>query len=153
MKQGRKLNFFLGALISGNLGTSYRSRTHHSLHLNWETQDLVFRAHITPREASAASVGAHGWCPAAPGRNARHACSEVFPRITDEVVKTSKCGFEGSREIQSICNHQIIGKTFGVLQLRLVGLQKSPFMVNFTHIEVACCICVICNRVRQLLVR
>ena len=43
---------------------------HHSLHWSWETQDLVFGGHITPRGASSASVGAHGWWPAAPGSNA-----------------------------------------------------------------------------------
>ena len=77
---------------------------------------------------------------------------ECSPELQTKLFKTSKCGVEGIREIQSICNRKLIGKEFGVLQLRLVGLQMSLFMVNFTHIEVACCIRVICNRVRQLLI-
>ena len=76
-----------------------------------------------------------------------------FPELQTKLSKTSKCGFEGSREIQSICNRKLIGQKFEVLQLRLVGLQRSPFMANFAHIEVACCICVICNPVQQLLIR
>ena len=79
--------------------------------------------------------------------------SKYFLELQTKLSKTSKCRLEGSREIQSICNRRLIGKKFGVLQLRLVGLQRSPFMVNFTHIEVALCICVICNQVLQLLIR
>ena len=45
-----------------------------------------------------------------------------FPELQTKLCKTSKCGFEGSREIQSICNRKLIGKKFEVLQLRLVVL-------------------------------
>ena len=67
-----------------------------------------------------------------------------------KLFKSSKCGVESIKGIQSICNRKPVAEEFGVLQLQLVGLQRSFFMVNFAPIGVACCICVICNWVREL---
>ena len=72
------------------------------------------------------------------------------PQYRRSSLKLSKYGTPNTRVIQSIRNRRLIREEFWVLQLRLAGLSKSLSTVNLARRGVAGCICVICNRVRQL---